>query len=72
MMQKPHPLKYRKCTAVLYLALAGSNPDDPTNLAIPILPGQKKTNSQKSLNSLTLPKAFKIFLPQHTNTLLYD
>lgn len=53
MMQKPHPLKYRKCTAVLYLALAGSNPDDPTNLAIPILPGQKKTNSQKSLNSLT-------------------
>lgn len=60
MMQKPHPLKYRKCTAVLYLALAGSNPDDPTNLAIPILPGEKK-------------KLYKyIFLPQHTNTLLYD
>lgn len=55
MMQKPHPLKYRKCTAVLYLALAGSNPDDPTNLAIPILPGEKKNyiNIYSYPNTLT-------------------
>lgn len=36
--------------AVLYLALAGSNPDDPTNFAIPVLPGEKRNQ----------PKEFKL------------
>lgn len=34
--------------AVLYLALAGSNPDEPTNFAIPILPGQKNKTGHSS------------------------
>lgn len=33
---------------VLHLALAGSNPDDPTNLAVPILSGQRR-NQPKEL-----------------------
>ena len=40
-------------TTVLYLAFAGSDPDDPNNLAIPILQGQKR--SLFSLSAEPLP-----------------
>lgn len=35
------------CKALLYLTLAGSNPDDPANLSVPILPGPKKKEERK-------------------------
>lgn len=52
-------------TAVLYLTLAGPNPDDPADLAVPILPRHKKRQ-----RGLKLLLACKIFLPPHAHTLL--
>lgn len=37
MLKKLTSIIYNPVDVVLYLALAGSNPDDPTDFAIPIL-----------------------------------